>query len=38
MELEYSADTAGMLEAIPTTDMDLLHFIIGHAILRKELR
>ena len=38
VNLEYVADPAAMLDKIPTVDLDLIHFIVGHGILRRELR
>ena len=36
--LEYVSDPAAMLEKVPTVDVDLIHFVVGHGILRRELR
>ena len=37
-EIEYSADTEAMLEGIPAAELDIVHFIVGHGILRRDLR
>lgn len=35
---DYRAAPETMTTNLPTQDLDLIHFIIGHAILRKQLR
>ncbi|KAK2172043.1 hypothetical protein NP493_996g00031 [Ridgeia piscesae] len=37
-EFDYSADTRLMLDVLPTSSMELIHFVVGHGILRRELR
>ena len=35
---DYSTSAEVMASNLPSQDLDLIHFIIGHAILRKQLR
>ncbi|KAI0233257.1 Myosin-VIIa [Lamellibrachia satsuma] len=37
-EFDYSTDMRLMLDMLPTSQMELIHFIVGHGILRRELR
>ena len=37
-EFIYSPDVNEMLTLLPRDELDLIHYIIGHAILRKDLR
>ena len=37
-EMTYSADVIDMLQNIPTDELDLVHFVIGHGILRRDMR
>ncbi|CAD5124409.1 DgyrCDS12693 [Dimorphilus gyrociliatus] len=34
----YDSGPAGVIANLPATEMEILHFIIGHAILRKDIR
>jgi hypothetical protein len=31
-------DIPALMESVPHDDLDLIHFVIGHGILRKEMR
>ncbi len=35
---EYTEENASLLDRIPGHEMDLIHFIVGHGILRREMR
>ena len=36
--IRYQSGMPVMTENIPSDDLDMVHFIIGHGILRKDLR
>ena len=35
---DYDAGTAALMDRVPTRPLDLIHFIVGHGILRRSLR
>ena len=37
-EISYSNDVMTMMESVPTDELDLVHFIVGHGILRRDMR
>ena len=37
-EITYPKEHAARVEAVPTEELDLIHFIIGHGILKRDLR
>ena len=37
-DMDYTGGVSALLQKIPTIELDIVHFIIGHGILRRELR
>jgi hypothetical protein len=37
-DITYPREHTARLQAVPTDELDLIHYVIGHAILRRDLR